>query len=706
MDKFTRIAIIDPEKCKPTKCNQECRRICPVVQIGKQCITVDKTINVPAQISETLCIGCGMCAQKCPYDAIQIVNLPKSLENDKTHRFKNNGFILHRFPIPKPGKIMGLVGANGIGKSTILNILSGQTIPNFGLVKEIAPDLPEVDIEDIFVKNKRANSKNTLDKANEAPSSWSDKFFKDVVQKNKFLKQFKNAETIKFMKLVSENKLVFSVKQQHIDQLLLTDGEVTVSDYLKRFPYDNLQTYLDLLDLAVIMPTSTQKINSLSGGELQRLCIAITCSKPADVYIFDEPTNYLDVKQRMKVALAIHSLLPEETGESAGSTASCYKYVFVVDHDISILNYICDYVCMLYGKAAVYGIVSQPHNIGEGLNQYLEGFITSENMRFRPDGVNFKLRNPYDALSGRISSNYPAMVKTFFTEDKPSLQINISSGTYAHSELIVLLGQNGAGKTTFLKLLAGQLEPDKPKKKIKKEKVVKEITLEKVVEGVEGGEGAEEEEEEGEEVEEDIPKALSKLVISFKQQRLNLAKDIPKGTEVTVEQFLVKRIGMTYYDSAFKHEVLNSLDIDNIKDNLITKLSGGEMQKVALSLCLGNTDAQIYLIDEPSAFLDVEQRINVSKLLRRYIYQNNKTAFIVEHDILMASYLADKVIVFQRNEGMTVVFKPETPEVGLQLFLQELDITMRRDDDNGRPRINKPNSQKDREQKKSGHYLT
>ena len=74
MDKFTRIAIIDPEKCKPTKCNQECRRICPVVQIGKQCITVDKTINVPAQISETLCIGCGMCVAVCPHRVFQLNN--------------------------------------------------------------------------------------------------------------------------------------------------------------------------------------------------------------------------------------------------------------------------------------------------------------------------------------------------------------------------------------------------------------------------------------------------------------------------------------------------------------------------------------------------------------------------------------------------------------------------------------------------------
>jgi ATP-binding cassette subfamily E protein 1 len=233
----------------------------------------------------------------------------------------------------------------------------------------------------------------------------------------------------------------------------------------------------------------------------------------------------------------------------------------------------------------------------------------------------------------------------------------------------VLLGQNGAGKTTFLKLLAGQIESDNS-------------TEEKV----------------------------NPSIISFKQQRLNLLQGIRSEDpnildNLTVEQFIIKKIGMYYYEPSFREEVLKTLNIDNIKNNLIARLSGGEMQKIAICICLGNQDAQLYLIDEPSAFLDVEQRLIISKLLRRFIYQHAKTAFIVEHDILMASYLADKIIVFKRDNLNTIVSKPETPEIGLHIFLQEMNITMRKDEDNGRPRINKPNSAKDRDQKKSGEYL-
>ena len=161
-DKLTRIAIVDSDRCKPKKCRQECKRSCPVVRMGKLCIEVAPTSKI-AWISEELCIGCGICVKKCPqlprtshlipsslaraavadcpppriavlccaaaaaaaaaraagpFEAIQIINLPKNLEKDTTHRYGPNSFKLHRLPMPRPGQVLGLVGTNGIGQST------------------------------------------------------------------------------------------------------------------------------------------------------------------------------------------------------------------------------------------------------------------------------------------------------------------------------------------------------------------------------------------------------------------------------------------------------------------------------------------------------------------------------------------------------------------------------------------------------------
>lgn len=156
-DRLTRIAIVNSDKCKPKRCRQECKRSCPVVRMGKLCIEVTPNTKI-ASISEELCIGCGICVkvifyvftfkpftylevrfivlsiffQKCPFEAISIINLPSNLEKETTHRYSKNSFKLHRLPIPRPGEVLGLVGTNGIGKSTALKILAGKQKPNLG----------------------------------------------------------------------------------------------------------------------------------------------------------------------------------------------------------------------------------------------------------------------------------------------------------------------------------------------------------------------------------------------------------------------------------------------------------------------------------------------------------------------------------------------------------------------------------------------
>ena len=139
---LTRIAIVSSEKCKPKKCKQECKKYCPVVRMGKICIEVAPTSKI-AWVSEELCIGCGICVKKCPFNAVSIINLPKNLQAETTHRYGPNSFKLHRLPSPRPGQVLGLVGTNGIGKSTALKILAGKLKPNLGRFDN-PPDWQEI----------------------------------------------------------------------------------------------------------------------------------------------------------------------------------------------------------------------------------------------------------------------------------------------------------------------------------------------------------------------------------------------------------------------------------------------------------------------------------------------------------------------------------------------------------------------------------
>merc|ERR1719324_2083338 len=147
------------------------------------------------------------------------------------------------------------------------------------------------------------------------------------------------------------------------------------------------------------------------------------------------------------------------------------------------------------------------------------------------------------------------------------------------------------------------------------------------------------------------------------------------------------------------------MGIERLKDQEVQHLSGGELQRVAIVLALGKP-ADIYLIDEPSAYLDVEQRIVAARVLKRFILHAKKTAFIVEHDFIMATYLSDRVVVYEGQPGIKCrASTPKSLLEGMNLFLEQLEITFRRDPTNYRPRINKSESVKDREQKTAGNYF-
>lgn len=593
-----RIAIINPDKCKPKKCHLECKKICPINKGGKLCIEVLPTDKI-AKIAENLCIGCGLCVKKCPFNAIRIINLPKNLEKETTHRYGQNAFKLHRLPYPQLSQVLGLVGTNGIGKTTALLVLSGELKPNFGRYNE--------------------------------PPDW-----------NEILKHFKGSELYNYFKKYLDSELTVTYKVQHVDAIR-KNAKGTIRELFLRKDKEGKRTaeYAELLGLTALMD---RNIETLSGGELQRFAIAFSCIQETEVYMFDEPTSYLDVKQRLNAANAIRSLSRVD------------NYIICVEHDLSVLDYLSDTVCVLYGVPAAYGVVTLPYGVREGINVFLEGFIPTENMRFRDFSLSFKIADNTDiVLSNKEHTyKYPKMTKTL-----QDFTLTVEGGSFSNCEIVVLLGENGTGKTTLVRMLSGDKKCPPNEKEF------------------------------------EIPE----LAVSYKPQ--TIAPKYP-GTVIELLQDKLKEV-ITH--QSFISEVVKPLGVQTLYDNEVQKLSGGELQRVALVLALGKK-ANVYLIDEPSAYLDSEQRIIAAKVMKRFVLNANKSAFVVEHDFIMATYMADRVIVYEGIPAVSTTATAPRPMIeGMNAFLKMMNITFRRDNETYRPRINKLNSVKDKEQKEKGIYF-
>ncbi|PPQ67758.1 hypothetical protein CVT24_002768, partial [Panaeolus cyanescens] len=568
----------------------------------KLCIEVKPSDKI-AFISEFLCIGCGICVKKCPFEAIAIINLPTNLESQVTHRYTANAFKLHRLPTPRPGQVLGLVGTNGIGKSTALKILAGKVKPNLGRYDD--------------------------------PPDWQE-----------ILKYFRGSELQNYFTKVLEDNLKALIKPQYVDHIpKAIKGSMTVQQMLdSKLELDNKQRMCDELELNHVID---RDISHLSGGELQRFAIAMTCIQKADVYMFDEPSSYLDIRQRLKAAEVIRSLLHPDC------------YIIAVEHDLSVLDYLSDFICCLYGKPSMYGVVTMPYSVREGINIFLDGFIPTENLRFREESLSFKMvENAEEILIDKTRHySYPSMTKTL-----GNFKLTVESGSFTDSEIIVMLGENGTGKTTFVRLLAG----DTP----------------------------------------DVETDKQTLAVSLKPQTIS-----PKF-QGTVRMLLLKQIKQAFMHPQFQTDVLKPMSLENIMDQEVKTLSGGELQRVAIVLALGTSyqprkaNVSVYLLDEPSSFLDSEQRIIASKVIKRFILHAKKTAFVIEHDFIMATYLADRVIVFEGQPARAATATPPQSLLsGMNRFLASLEITFRRDPTNFRPRVNKLNSIKDREQKASGNFF-
>ena len=589
---MVRIAVLNEERCESKRCGRPCYRFCPPVRNKIEAVIFE---GETPQIVESLCVGCGICVRKCPFKAISIVNLADELETDCSHRFGPNTFKLFRLPTPSPGLVLGLLGQNGIGKTTALHVLSGEVKPNLGQYEE--------------------------------PPNWTE-----------LIQHFRGSTLQDYFQRLSQGNLKVVHKPQYVDRISrVVSGKV--GQLLKKVDERNkLAQLTEQLQLKTIW---NRNLKVLSGGELQRVAVAASICREADVYLFDEPSSYLDVKQRLQVAKVIRALKEDE------------KTVIVAEHDLAILDYLSDQICIFYGDPGVYGIVSHVHGVRVGINIYLEGYIPDENVRFRNEPIIFDVKPPLAALTaGQSLLRWTEIKKSF--ED---FEFQASPGEVKRGEVVGIFGPNGIGKTTFVKMLAG-------------------------LEEIDSGETSTEDE----------------LKISYKPQYIS-----PQYNG-TVEELLKETAPKEFGTSLYRSQILQPLKIPDLMERDINELSGGELQRVAITACLSR-EAELYLLDEPSAYLDVEDRLSAARTIRRVIENRKVTAFVVEHDVVAQDFIADRLMIFFGEPGVRGFANPPTNlREGMNSFLRDMNVTFRRDLQTKRPRVNKEGSRLDREQKDIGEY--
>lgn len=586
-----RIATLLADRCQPKRCQQECIKFCPPVRSGViDTIKMSPETEKPV-ISEELCIGCGICVNKCPFDAIRIIGLPEALGSEQVHQYGKNGFRLFKLPVPKLGAATGILGPNGMGKTTAIRILSGEEIPNLGNW--------------------------------ETTPTW-----------DPILAKYRGTELGDYLRTVVDKGVRTARKPQYVDQLPKA-FKGKVKELLRKTDTDGRwDMVVPRLNIDHVLDRGMDQV---SGGELQRIAIGATLLKDADVYFFDEPSSYLDIHERLRVARVIQDLAEK-------------KRVIVIEHDLAVLDFLTEQVHLVYGEEGSYGVITAARNVRHGINTYLGGFLHEENIRVREETIRFETRPPRAKTELIDLLDFPPLRK-----DLGSFKLTSDAGTIHHGEVVGVVGPNGTGKTTFVKMLAKVVPPDGDVK-------------------------------------------MSDVKVSYKPQYVKADFD------GTVKELLQTQAPEMLESGFYKAEITRPMTLKTLFEKQVSDLSGGELQRVAVSLALYR-DADIYLLDEPSAYLDVNQRIQCAKTIRRVMEKKARSALIVDHDVYFLDLVADSMMVFGGDPGVTGhASGPFLLREGMNRFLKDVGVTFRRDNETKRPRINKPGSRLDREQREAGEY--
>ena len=588
-----RVAVLKEDNCQPKKCNDECFHYCPPVRNGQECIVMDEKTGKP-HISESLCIGCGICINKCPHDALIIEQLPSELETDMIHRYSLNGFRLFRLPTPTKESVVGILGPNGMGKSTAFNALSGRITPNLGDWLDQAPD-------------------------------W-----------NNIIDALPKGELRDFFASFRDGGIKVALKPQNVDRLPKR-VQGTVEGLLRKV--DERKMFDEMTEALGISHLLERTVQQLSGGELQRMAICATILREADVYFFDEPSSYLDIHERMRIVRIIQELA--ET-----------KRVIVIEHDLAVLDVLADLVHIVYGKKGAFGIFTPARSTRTAINAYLDGFLVEENVRIRDKPIRFLKHHERTAQKGSVVVQWGDIGKKL-----GDFELSTGEGSVHRSEVVGVVGPNGTGKSTMIKILAGEHEYDNGW-------VTNEATG------------------------------------SYKPQHIDVDMDC------TVQTWLDSELGMRWRSGEFNVNVIRALGVDELLPKRVKKLSGGERQAVSIAICLGR-DADLYLLDEPSAHLDANARMEAAKAIRRTMEANEKSAFVIDHDVYFIDIVSDSLLVFEGQGGVKgKAMGPYSLREGMNRFLDDVNVTFRRDHDSKRPRINKAESRKDREQREVGDFYS
>ena len=583
------IVAIDQEKIEPDLARETVINYDPLNRAGKEggfYLTDEGELHID---NEDVMEAHKMAINKYPYDdAIQLIRLDREF-GEKIHQFGENAFRLYGLPAPQDGRVVGILGRNGIGKSTALKILSGDIHPNLG----------EFDEE----------------------PGW-----------DKILEKYRGTELQNHFKELKDGNVDASYKPQQVDKIpSFHDGKVRelIEEKDERGVMSEICKSLEVEKLL------DREISELSGGELQRVAIAATLVKDASLYVIDEPSSFLDVKQRLNIAKTVSNL-----GEN--------RQVLMVEHDLATLDLASSSTHVFHGEPGAYGMVSNSFSTRQGINQYLDGYLKSHNLRIRDDSINFDRTKRSQVENKPVVLEYPEFVKSF---GETEFSMKSKPGKLHEEEILGILGENGVGKTTFAKMLAGALETDKG----------------------------------------DSPEAS----ISYKPQYL-------EAQDEKVESVLREYVNPK--SKKFKTRIAEPLELENLYEQNLKDLSGGELQRVGIAICLSR-DADVYLLDEPSAYLDVESRVELGKTLKRFARKTEKPLMVIDHDLLLMDYIADRAMIFTGEPGEKgEATEPMKIGDAMNKFLKEVDLTFRKDPDTGRPRANKEGSQKDQEQRKNNEF--